>query len=143
MADISAELTLDEAGFESFASDKDTQLESSQFNEKVFLLTRYFIKHALAHPTLALEDVLDWEYLPRGVPDQPSPNNLTKAISGANAMIEHYNSTHDEKTESHPAPSPFVVRLSLGAVAMLRRHVRDLEKILVSAEEAKTFYKGE
>jgi ubiquitin-conjugating enzyme E2 O len=106
-------------------------------------LTRHFIKHALTHPTLALEDVLDWEYLPGAVPDQPSPNNLTKAISGANAMIEHYNSTLDVKTESYPASSPFVVRLSLGAVAMLRRHVHDLEKILVLAEEAKTFYKGE
>lgn len=45
-------------------------------------------------------------------------------------MIEHHNSTSTgDASDATQAVSPFVSRLSLGAVVMLRKHVTALEKI--------------
>jgi ubiquitin-conjugating enzyme E2 O len=125
---------LDEAGFDKFASEGDRRIESSQYTEKAFVMTRAFIKHALEKPMGDFGDILAWHYLP-GPEADDRPNLLQRAIAEARRMIDHHNTQSDQKEESDDAPaSPFVARLSLGAVVMLRRHLDGLEKIHKQSE---------
>ncbi|KAL2008364.1 hypothetical protein VTN00DRAFT_8346 [Thermoascus crustaceus] len=125
-----------EAGFEAFASEGDSRIESTQYTEKAFVMTRSFIKHALENSIPSFEDVLVWHYLPgpAGNGESERPQLLKKAITEADAMIEHHNSTSDNGTaKGGTVASPFVSRLSLGAVVMLRKHITALKKILSAA----------
>jgi ubiquitin-conjugating enzyme E2 O len=113
-------------------------VESTQYTEKAFVMTRAFIKHALQNAVSSFEDILAWHYLP-GPVDKDSgsarPQLLRKAISEALSMIGHYNSTRDNTAgEDRSVASPFIARLSLGAVVMLRKHIAILEKIFSVAE---------
>ncbi|CRG92579.1 ubiquitin-conjugating enzyme E2 O [Talaromyces islandicus] len=119
-----------EAGFDRLAPEGDRRVESSQYTEKTFVMTRAFIKHALEEPMGDFADILAWHYLPGPEPSK-RPNLLQKAISETQRMIDHYNTRQsDQKEESDGAPaSPFVARLSLGAVVMLRKHLDALENI--------------
>jgi ubiquitin-conjugating enzyme E2 O len=95
-------------------------------------MTRNFIKHALHHPVAGLEDVLTWNYIKSEQKDDASsrPNLLRRAIDSAVGMIDHHNNTSaTDKLDEESAAAPFVSRLSLGAVVMLRKHVTDLENI--------------
>lgn len=119
----------DEAGFEELAAESDKKLESGQYTERTFLLSRTFIKHALRNPVAGFEDVLAWNYLARPAGDnEERPQLLRVAIDSALAMIEHHNNTPGKADEGTQA-SAFVSRLSLGAVVMLRKHVAALEEI--------------
>ncbi|KAF7180137.1 hypothetical protein CNMCM7691_009304 [Aspergillus felis] len=121
-----------EAGYDVLAVDDNRRVESSQYTEKAFLTTRIFIKHALQRPVAGLEDVLTWNYLESGQGDDASsrPHLLRRALNSAVGMIEHHNNTSaTDKLGEENAAAPFVSRLSLGAVVMLRKHVTDLENI--------------
>lgn len=99
-------------------------------------MTRSFIKHALENSIPSFDDVLVWHYLPgpAGNGESERPQLLNKAIAEADAMIEHHNSTSDNGTaKGGTVASPFVARLSLGAVVMLRKHITALKKILSAA----------
>lgn len=132
---------LDEAGYEAFASEGDSRIESTQYTEKAFVMTRSFIKHALENSIPSFEDVLAWHYLPGpvGNGETERPQLLKKAIAEADRMIEHHNSTRDNGTvKGGPVASPFVARLSLGAVVMLRKHITALKKILSAATSSES-----
>ncbi|KAE8367707.1 hypothetical protein BDV27DRAFT_123525 [Aspergillus caelatus] len=123
-----------EAGYETLAAEEDRRVESTQYTEKAFLITRTFIQHALANPIAGLEDVLAWHYF--ADPQQKHndtcirPQLLRRAIDEALNMIEHHNRTPaGAKLSEEHAASAFVSRLSLGAVVMLRKHVTTLENI--------------
>ncbi|PWY92059.1 ubiquitin-conjugating enzyme [Aspergillus heteromorphus CBS 117.55] len=122
-----------EAGYEAFAAEGDRRVESTQYTERTFLMTRKFIKHALEHPIPGLEDVLTWNYLPNPADssDGSRPWLLRRAIEAALRMIEHYNNNSGGDGDDSRA-SAFVSRLSLGAVVMLRKHITDLEKMEAS-----------
>ncbi|KAE8147500.1 hypothetical protein BDV25DRAFT_169091 [Aspergillus avenaceus] len=127
-----------EAGYEALAVAGDRRLESGQYTEKVFLMTRKFIQHALEHPVSGLEDVLAWHYLSGMTPkdkDHHGPRLLRQAIHEALDMIEHHNRTSsDEVLGEEHAASAFVTRLSMGAVVMLRKHIAALEHIESAAK---------
>jgi ubiquitin-conjugating enzyme E2 O len=53
-----------EAGFESYSEEKLYTRESQQYSEKVYVMARGFVKHALSNPPKGLEDVLAYLYLP-------------------------------------------------------------------------------
>ncbi|OGM41768.1 ubiquitin conjugating enzyme [Aspergillus bombycis] len=123
-----------EAGYETLAAEEDRHVESTQYTEKAFLITRTFIQHALENPTAGLEDVLAWHYFAEPRQEQNNagirPRLLRRAIDEALGMIEHHNrTTAGEKLSEEHAASAFVSRLSLGAVVMLRKHINTLEKI--------------
>ncbi|RMJ24639.1 Ubiquitin-conjugating enzyme [Aspergillus sp. HF37] len=118
-----------EAGYEALAAEGGRRVESGQYTEKIFLLARNFIRHALPNPVAGFEDVLSWNYLASPVKDDKTerPRLLRLAIDSALSMIEHHNNTAGKASED--AASPFVSRLSLGAVVMLRKHVAALEEV--------------
>ncbi|KAL4992586.1 hypothetical protein BDW68DRAFT_52082 [Aspergillus falconensis] len=114
-----------EAGYESLAAEGNMVIESSRYTEKVFLMTRRFILHALEHPVRGLEDVLLWNYFPG--PPSTRPQLLRRAIQDAREMIEHHGRTPESDQGSQA--SAFCSRLSLGAVMMLRKLVRAFEEL--------------
>ncbi|KAL6240011.1 hypothetical protein BDW75DRAFT_992 [Aspergillus navahoensis] len=114
-----------EAGYESLAAEGSRVVESSRYTEKVFLMARRFILHALEHPISGLENVLIWNYVPG--PPSTRPQLLRKAIQDAREMIEHHDRTSESDQGSRA--SPFCSRLSLGAVLMLRKLVSTFEKL--------------
>lgn len=118
----------DEAGFEVLAAEDDRRIESSKYTEKVFLMTRKFILHALEHRVRGLEDVLDWHYRPILSSSSTRPRLLRKVIENALAMIEHHNCTSEQTGQGSEA-SVFCHRLSFGAVMVLRKHIVALEKM--------------
>lgn len=118
----------DEAGFEVLAAEDDRRIESSKYTEKVFLMTRKFIMHALEHRVRGLEDVLDWHYRPSLSSSSIRPRLLRKVIENALAMIEHHNCTSEQTGQGSEA-SVFCHRLSFGAVMVLRKHIVALEKM--------------
>ncbi|KAJ9257191.1 hypothetical protein DTO212C5_8916 [Paecilomyces variotii] len=126
-----------EAGFEAFASEGDSRVEATQYTERAFVMTRTFIKYALENPVPSFEDVLVWHYLPGPAEGDGSrrPELLKQVISEGNSMIDHYNYNSDKAVTKDNAASPFVSRLSLGAVVMLRKHVTTLQRILAAAVE--------
>ncbi|KKK18806.1 hypothetical protein P175DRAFT_0500340 [Aspergillus ochraceoroseus IBT 24754] len=115
-----------EAGYEVLAVEDSRRVESSQYTEKAFLLTRKFIHRALQYPVAGLEDVLNWYYVPDPSPERPQL--LRRAIIEALGMIEHHNRTSHGQNDQDKA-SVFFSRLSLGAVVMLRKHVTALERL--------------
>ncbi|KAL4878665.1 hypothetical protein BJY04DRAFT_195362 [Aspergillus karnatakaensis] len=119
-----------EAGYEAFAVEDTRHLESSQYTEKVFVMTRRFILHALENPIRGLEDALIWHYLPD--PSSTRPGLLHRAIEEASRMIEHYDRVSVQAKQEPPA-SLFCSRLSLGAVVMLKKHVNALKELMLDA----------
>lgn len=124
-------LSTDEAGYEAFAEEGDKQLESAQYTEKAFFMTRKFIYRALEDRVAGMDDVLNWHYLPGTRQEgEMRPRLLRRAIDSALEMIDHHNrTTGDEELNGTNAASPYIARLSLGAVVMLRKNIAALESI--------------
>ncbi|KAL5340128.1 hypothetical protein BJX70DRAFT_387557 [Aspergillus crustosus] len=116
-----------EAGYESLAVEDSRAVESSQYTEKVFIMTRKFILHALENPVPGLEDVLIWYYLCD--PSTLRPGLLDKAIQEAHRMIEHHDRTSAHGSRGDQQASSFCSRLSLGAVVVLQKHIKALGKL--------------
>ncbi|KAL4931154.1 ubiquitin-conjugating enzyme E2 [Aspergillus undulatus] len=118
-----------EVGYQTLATKDARHVESAKYTEKVFLMTRGFIIHALEHPVCGLGGVLAWHYLPGADSTSVRPHLLRKVIQKAQDMIEHHHRTSVEQTSHEPAPV-FCSRLSLGAVVMLQKHVGAFERLL-------------
>jgi ubiquitin-conjugating enzyme E2 O len=133
-----------EAGFETYGEEKIYTLESQQYSEKVYVMARGFVKHALVSPAKGLEDVLAWIYLPLGDREgaEATPETehglglLRKTIDKSKALIAR--SANFGKTvevlvdgggESGDATKVFLKPLSRGAVVMLQKHISALEDI--------------
>ncbi|KAL2834929.1 hypothetical protein BDW59DRAFT_1214 [Aspergillus cavernicola] len=116
-----------EAGYEVLAADGSRSVDSFQYSEKTFLMTRKFILHALNHSVRGLEDVLTWHYLPDS--SSTRPQLLRRAIHEALEMIEHHSCSSSGQSDQEPKPSTFLSHLSLGAVVMLKRHVAAFEEL--------------
>jgi ubiquitin-conjugating enzyme E2 O len=120
-------LLLDEAGYELLASEDNKRVESLQYTERAFIMTRKFILQALQNPICGLTDVLFWHYLPDSSSNRPQL--LKRVIKEAVQMIQHSSSTSPNGDCQKPMASEFLPRLSLGAVVMLKRHVAALQKL--------------
>ncbi|KAL2863678.1 ubiquitin-conjugating enzyme E2 [Aspergillus lucknowensis] len=116
-----------EAGYETLAAEGSGSVESSQYTEKAFLMSRKYILHALVRPVRGLEDVLIWNYLPS--PSSTRPQLLRKAIEEALKLIEHHNRTTSQENSQELRASEFLSRLSVGAAITLQKHVESLQKL--------------
>ncbi|PYI25700.1 hypothetical protein BP00DRAFT_88324 [Aspergillus indologenus CBS 114.80] len=120
-----------EPGFETLATDEEKRSDSIQYTERAFLLTRKLMIYALAHEVSGFEDVTSWLYFPAPTTalNMNRPHLIRRAIEDALAMIEHHHRTSPGQDSSAEEASPYMSRLSLGAVVMLRKHIADLERL--------------
>ncbi|RAL07114.1 ubiquitin-conjugating enzyme E2 [Aspergillus homomorphus CBS 101889] len=127
-----------EPGFETLATVEEMRIDSMQYTEKTFLMTRKFIKHALGKPVFGIEDILAWTYLPSptNAKDMNRPCLLHRAILDARAMIEHHNKAASEQDTHAKDASEYLSRLSLGAVVVLQKLIADLERIEASCRSS-------
>ncbi|PYH42354.1 ubiquitin-conjugating enzyme E2, partial [Aspergillus saccharolyticus JOP 1030-1] len=116
-----------EPGFERLAMDDDERVESIQYTERVFILTRKFILRALERGVSGFDDVLVWLYLPAlaAADEMNRPDLLRKVIADARSMIKHQACTAEPDAHREKA-SAYLSRLSLGAALMLDKYVSDL-----------------
>lgn len=133
-----------EAGFEDLAADGAYTVESLQYTEKAYIITRGFIKHALQYPVVGFEDILSWMYLPatdsqvaQTSTAQHRPDLLRKSILRARNLMDRAQSVEGYMPDQdlldgtgHPSKDGFLRKPSKGANVMLKRQVEDLEKIL-------------
>ena len=113
-------------------------VESQQYSEKVFVMARGFVKHALLKPVEALTDVLAWLYLPNTTAQEASLHcDLTqKVIRRGISLIEASLARSDRERlldgagQSTDSTKTFLKPLSQGAIIMLQRHIGALEGIL-------------
>ncbi|KAJ0423734.1 hypothetical protein BJY00DRAFT_43796 [Aspergillus carlsbadensis] len=125
-----------EAGYEILASEDNKRVESLQYTERVFIMTRRFILQALQNPIHGLTDVLFWYYLPDSSPN--CPQLLERVIKEAVQMIQHSSGTPPDGDCRKPMASEFLPRLSLGAVVVLRKHVNALQKIELDIQSSQS-----
>lgn len=138
-----------EAGFESLEKQGEYKTEARLYSEKVFVMSRGFVKHALARGVAGFNDVLAWNYFPsteisESSKDTVRPEMLSKVINRANGLISH--AQQNEATfdaaglvdgSGQPSREAFLTKLSRGAVVMLRKHIAALDDVLTEAKERK------
>jgi ubiquitin-conjugating enzyme E2 O len=108
-------------------------LNSALYTEKAFILARGFVKHVLMHPIQGLEDVIRSIYLPG---QEGGWNLLQEVVQQCKDII-----CRSEDKEAVPdipvTPNDDgVLRISAGALILLRRNLTALEGILAGAEKA-------
>jgi len=137
-----------EAGFETFDEEKIYVNESQQYNEKVFVIARGFIKHALVHPVKGFEDVLSYLYLPRGQPNANASDDrlglLRATIDRSQSLMAASTNLRGQNTDTlldgagqtGDPTRAFLTPLSQGALVMLRKTISTLDQISNKADEA-------
>ncbi|OJJ44310.1 hypothetical protein ASPZODRAFT_135116 [Penicilliopsis zonata CBS 506.65] len=121
-----------EAGYDALQYQGIGLMESAQYSERAFILSRSFMEHALKKSVAGLDDVLDWIYLPGDGVDRP--HLIHKARELVESMIEHHCNTVNVTGLNTAPASDFIHRLTSGAVSILRGHLTALAKIESAAK---------
>ena len=152
----------DEAGFEALVGSEDCQMGSIQYNERAYILARAFVKHVLQYPVGGFEEEIRRLYLQQGRSIEnkngsKGPNLLRHIVQHVNDVVhrsENKEESGAERTHSlkntattTSSSSPLltssatnlleaggVMKVSRGAVVLLKRHLIALEKILAEDE---------
>ena len=135
-----------EAGFESYGEEKLYRRESQQYSEKVYVMARGFVKHAVSSPVKGLEDVLAYLYLPPRTPAAKASSNdhssahgglLGVVIERSEALIESSGTFRgsedilvDGAGRTGDSTKTFLTPPSQGAVVMLKKIVGSLRALL-------------
>ena len=105
-------------------------MPSALYSEKVYVMSKAFIKTALTLTPHGLADVVHWLYLP----SQSGPHLLQRVIDDSRKLLANTTSASTsgsapgEMDEGHLAPA----KLSTGASILLRRNLEILEGLSLS-----------
>jgi len=126
-----------EAGFDALIGTEESLITSAHYTERALVMAKGFVRHALQHPTGGFEDVLPWLYLPG---QGERPQLLRKILEESKEIMNGSEAKPDEGDEtatssSESRRSEGVMRISSGALILLRKHVVALESCLASAQE--------
>lgn len=118
---------LDEAGFESLQDTIQSKHTSAQYSEKAFVLSRQFVKAALHSDPQGFSDIIHWLYLPacngRGL--------LRDIVKDCREFLQQGSNVSSEaKGQDRDSYHITSTRLSLGALALLKKIVVPLEEAL-------------
>ena len=100
-------------------------MPSALYSEKVYVMSKAFIKIALTLTPHGLADVVRWLYLP----SHSGPHLLRRVIDDSRKLLANTpststsGSTYGEMNKERLTPA----KLSTGASILLRRHVESLE----------------
>ena len=125
-----------EAGFDVLIGTEENRTASAQYTEKAFVMAKRFVASALELRSglrlSGFEDILKWLYLPSG----EGPNLLQLIIQESKALLPENLATGASLERQCPGSRASSLKLSSGALIILRRNLESLEQILRSEEGA-------
>lgn len=126
-------VVIDEAGFDVLIGSAESQVPSSLYSEKAYVMAKGFIKTALTTPPPGLVDVVQWLYLT----SQPGPQLLRRVVNDSKKLLANNatESTADSAPNEMEEKSTTRAKLSTGASILLRRHVKWLEDFMTRNDE--------
>ena len=103
----------------------ESQVPSALYSEKVYVMSKGFIKTALTNAPLGLADVIQWLYLP----SKPGPRLLRRILDDAKNLLANPTTISVDDTPDGEMDDRGYTRakISTGASILLRRHVDWLE----------------
>ena len=124
---------IDEAGFDVLIGSAESQVPSSLYSEKAYVMAKGFIKTALTAPPLGLVDVVQWLYFT----SQPGPQLIRRVVNDSKKLLANNATTSTVDSASHEMKerSSNRAKLSTGASILLRRHVKWLEDFMTRNDE--------
>jgi ubiquitin-conjugating enzyme E2 O len=121
------DVSTDEAGFDVLMGAEEAIINSALYTEKAFVLARGFVTHVLMHPIQGLEDVIRSLYFP----DQDGGSNLLQEViqqcKDIVCRTEDKQAVHDISVTPNDRG---VMRLSAGALILLKRNLAALEEVM-------------
>lgn len=123
---------VDEAGFDVLIGSAESQVPSSLYSEKVYVMSKGFIKTALTNAPHGLADVTRWLYLP----SQPGPHLLRRVVNDSKKLLADSTTMSAVVSASGEIVEGGCTRakLSTGASIWLRRNLDWLENFLTRDE---------
>ncbi|KAH0562922.1 hypothetical protein GP486_002505 [Trichoglossum hirsutum] len=119
--------SIDEAGFDVLMGAKEAVINSALYTEKAFVLARGFVEHVLIHPVQGLENVIRFLYWP----DQDGGSNLLQeVIQQCNDIVRRTEDKQAVRNIPLTSDDGGVMRLSAGALVLLKRTLTALEEIM-------------
>ena len=112
---------------------EEAVLNSALYTEKAFILARGFVTHVLTHPVQGLEDVIRSIYLPE---QEDGWNLLQEVVQQCRDIICRSEDKHAVPDPSTVPDNGRVVRVSAGALILLKRNLAALEGILAGIAPA-------
>lgn len=124
---------IDEAGFDVLIGSAESQVPSALYSEKVYVMSKGFIKTALTTVPQGLADVVRWLYLP----SQPGPHLLRRVIDDSKNLLADITTTSAVGSTSGKMDKGLLygAQLSTGASILLRRNVEWLEDFLTRHDD--------
>ncbi len=127
-------LSADEAGFDVLVGSEEARIPSALYNEKVYVISKGFIKKALTNPLQGVDDIIHWLYSSQG----EGPKLLRRIVEDSRSLISEAQvgsaSSHSQDEDSQAVRS--LVTFSAGALILLRRDLEWLEDYLLCGEKA-------
>ena len=127
-------LSADEAGFDVLVGSEEARIPSALYNEKVYVMSKSFIKKALTSPLQGVDDIIHWLYSSR-----EGPKLLRRIVEDSRSLISDVQvgsaGSHSQEEDSQVVRP--LVTFSAGALILLRRNLEWLEDYLLSDEKAK------
>ncbi len=127
-------LSADEAGFDVLVGSEEARIPSALYNEKVYVMSKGFIKNALTSPPQGVDDIINWLYSSQ----EDGPKLLRRVVEDSRSLISDAQvgsaSSHPQD-EDNQAVRPLVT-FSAGALILLRRNLEWLEGHLLCGEKA-------
>ncbi|KAI9772193.1 MAG: hypothetical protein M1839_002511 [Geoglossum umbratile] len=120
-----------EAGFDVLMGAEETILNSALYTEKAFVLARGFVKHVMIHPIQGLEDVIRSIYSPEQEGGWDLLREVIQQCKDIMCRSEDKQAVPDIPAMSN---SGGVMRISAGALILLRRNLTALEGIMGAAQ---------
>lgn len=127
-------LSPDEAGFDILKGSEEARIPSALYNEKVYVMSKMFIKKALTSPLEDVDDIINWLYSSR----EDGPRLLQRVVEDSRSLISEEQvgsaSFHSQGGDNQPGRP--LVTFSAGARILLRRNLEWLEERLLCNEKA-------
>ena len=128
-------LSADEAGFDILKGSEEARIPSALYNEKVYVMSKGFIKKALTSPLQGVDDIIKWLYSSR----EDGPKLLQRVVEDSRLLIsdEQVDSASCHAQDGDNQAGRPLATFSAGARILLRRNLEWLEDHLLSDEKGK------
>ena len=123
----------DEAGFDVLIGSEEAQVPSAMYSERVYVMSKVFVKSALTNPPCGLADIIQWLYLS----SQSGPHLLLRVFDDSRKLLDKNTTViADGSASGGMGERDFTAaRLSTGGSILLKRHVDWMENFMKEHDE--------